>query len=108
MSTKHGFIPFLTNSFKQKNLQGNGSTTEWTATPGEHTVTVNGDLGGGTATLEYSPLEQDDWTTMGSNTTFGAPGAGAFTVGVQLRLRVTLSGASSPDIYVSVAKSSRK
>jgi hypothetical protein len=89
----------------QVNLIANGATPSLAWYGGRGSVTVWGNFGGGTATLQMSPDVGTTWINVDETgdafVTFTASGDGGFELGLCL-LRVNLTGATAPSITVSI------
>lgn len=76
-----------------------GSSPEHIFPGGDGTVQADGDFGGGTLTLEVSSDEGTTYTSGGTTVQLTAEGLFNFTLPSDgLRVRLTLSGATAPDI----------
>jgi hypothetical protein len=88
-------------------LTANGTTIVGTASGFTRgTLWVSGTFGGGTAVLEASRDNGTTWLALDQGgttaTTFTANGMGNFQISGTYKMRVRLSGATSPNIFVAV------
>ena len=77
------------------NLAADGETTEWEYQGGVGWISCAGTFGGGTATLQIR-VDATLWITTG--TTFTADGIARIDLPKGVQMRVSLAGATSPDL----------
>lgn len=87
-------------------MTSNDSTTcLWTG--GDGVLYVSGTFGSGTVTLSASPSTglalHNSFIALGANTTLTANGIAGFTMSTGMTLKVTLSGATNPNLRIVVA-----
>jgi hypothetical protein len=75
-----------------------GSSTARNWHGGYGTVVVAGTFGGGTVTLNASPDGGTTWVQVGYDARFTADGMANFQLPGGMQLRLTLSGATNPDL----------
>ncbi|MEQ8746956.1 hypothetical protein [Pyruvatibacter sp.] len=85
--------------FTNRTTNGTSAATHWHG--GEGTFFAHGTFDGGTVVLEASFDNGTNWIIVGPDATFTAPGAGNFRIGL-CKLRVSLSGATSPDVTAGI------
>ena len=89
----------------QANLTANGATTPVWWYGGRGSALAWGDFGGGTATLQMSPDAGATWINVDragdTYVTFTANGEGGFELRVCM-LRFNLTGATNPNVWVSI------
>lgn len=89
----------------QVNLTDNGVSPSVAWHGGRGSVVVWGNFGGGTVALQMSPDVGTTWINVDDSgdtyVTFTADGTGGFEEGLCL-LRFSLSGATSPSVWVSL------
>lgn len=84
---------------------GDSAVAAWPGGVGE--LTVQDDLGGGTATLYFSQDGGTNWDAVGTDTTLSATGGGIFRKGAG-SLKVTLASSSSPNAIYEVRRIGRE
>lgn len=76
----------------------NGSTETFSDSYSPKMVAARGDFGGGTLQLEVLPTEDTDWISAGSTARLSAEGIFYFVNKSSMSYRLTLSGATSPNL----------
>lgn len=86
-------------------LTADGTTSELVWSGGDGTLSATGTFGGGTVTLQVLPEGTDEWITATDSANaplaLSASGLISFSVG-ESKLRCVLTGATSPDLDVSI------
>jgi len=81
------------------NRTSNGSTNAASVSTGNHTITITGTFGSGTASIEAS-FDGTNWVAIPSSSVTAASMFNIYTYACNLRLTVT--GATSPDITATI------
>jgi hypothetical protein len=81
--------------FDSQTADGNSTAIVWHG--GYGTVIVAGTWGGGTVKLRATP-DGATWIDVGLDVEFTADGMGNFQLPAGLQLRLTLAGATNPDL----------
>jgi len=90
----------VTGTLVVEALNSDGNSSAWDHLGGDAGVAVQGDFGSGTVKLQ---LSMDGGTTYVDVDSTTAQGTAAFTCGLKFppcKLRVNISGSSSPDVDV--------
>lgn len=92
---------------QEETLSANGQTSE-VKTVGQVRLTIVGTWGGGTAVLQHKKLDDTTWEDIpGASFTDDTAKAILYPPDAMNKLRVSLTGATSPSLKVTIQGSSR-